>query len=202
MTKLKILLLLFIPAFIYSQSAGEVLANLQTKFKATKNFTADFVQVTKTGADKAEFKSSGKIYFKKGNKFRIELKDQVLVTDGKTVWNHNTKQKKVIITNYASEPSVLSLDKYLLEYPKLCDASFAGNSDNKIIELKPKKKNTGFKEIIIFPNETSILSKVEFTDANGNYFSFEFSNVKLNENLSDRQFSYTVPKGTRTVDLR
>lgn len=202
MMKLKILLLLFIPAFIYSQSAREVLSSLQTKFQSTKDFTADFVQVTKTGSDKKEFRSSGKIYYKKGNKFKIEMKDQLLVTDGKTVWNHNARQNKVIITNYASEPSVLSLDKYILEYPRQCEPSFAGNSGNKIIELKPKKKNAGFKEIIIFPSETSILSKVEFTDANGNYFSFEFSNVKLNENLSNRQFSYTVPKGTRTVDLR
>jgi chaperone LolA len=200
MMKMKILFILLIPALLYSQSAKEVLTSLQTRYKATKSFTADFVQITKTGTDKNGISSSGKIYFKKGNKFRIEMKDHLLVTDGKTVWSYSAKQNKVIITNYSSEPSVLSLDKYLLEYPQQCEASFAGNSGN--IVLKPVKKNTGFKEITIFPSNTSILSKVEFTDANGNYFSFEFSNVKLNENLSDRQFSYTVPKGTRTVDLR
>lgn len=202
MKKLLFLFILFIPVFIYSQSAKETLALLQIKFKSTKSFTADFTQVTQTGADKNGFKTSGKIYFKKGNKFRIEMKDQLLVTDGKTVWNHNAKQNKVIITKYDSEPSVLSLDKYILEYPQQCDVSFKEKSGIQVIELTPKKKNTGFKGITIYPDDSSILSKVEFTDANGNYFSFEFSNVKLNENLSDRQFSYTVPKGTRTVDLR
>lgn len=202
MKKLILLLICLIPAFVFSQSAKEELSSIQYRFKSAKSFTADFAQVTKTGLDKNEFKSSGKIQFKKNNKFRIELKDQLLITDGKTVWNHNTKQKKVIITRFDSEPSVLSLDKFILEYPQECEVSFTGDSSQKIIQLIPKKKNPEFKSIKIYPDETSLLSKVEFTDANGNYFSFEFSNVKLNENLNDRQFSYIVPKGTRAVDLR
>lgn len=200
MTKLKVLLILFFPVLIYSQSAKELLSGLQEKYKSIKSFTADFKQNTKTDLQKEPFQSSGKIYFKKNNKFRIEMKDQLLVSDGKTVWNANTKQKKVIITNFDSEPSVLSLDKFILEYPQQCDASFT--SANKVILLKPKKKNGEFRDIKIYPDKESILTKVEFTDSGGNYFSFEFSNVKLDENLSDKQFSYTVPKGTRTVDLR
>ena len=202
MTKLKILLILLFPILVYSQSAKEILTNLQNKYKSIKSFSADFVQQTKTELQKGEYKSSGKVYFKKSNKFRIEMKEQLMVSDGKTVWNQNTKQNKVIITNFDSEPSILSLDKFILEFPQQCEASFSGGAAGKIIQLKPRKKNAEFKDVKIYPNDSSILSKVEFTDSNGNYFSFEFSNVKLDENLSDKQFSYTVPKGTRTVDLR
>jgi chaperone LolA len=202
MTCIKILLILFFPVFIYAQTAKELLTDMQAKYNSVKCFTADFNQNTKTDLQKEPFKSSGKIYFKKSNKFRIEMKDQLLISDGKTVWNHNLKQNKIIITNFDSEPSVLSLDKFILDYPGQCDASYTGDAANKAILLKPKKKNAEFKNIKIYPDSGSILSKVEFTDAGGNYFSFEFSNVKLDENLSDKQFSYTVPKGTRTVDLR
>ncbi len=202
MTKLKILLILLFPLLVYPQSAKEILTSLQNKYKLIKSFSADFVQETKTELQKGEYKSSGKVYFKKSNKIRIETKEQLMISDGKTIWNHNLKQNKVIITNFDSEPSILSLDKFILEFPRQCEASFTGSSNRKIIQLKPSKKNAEFKDIKIYPDENTILSKVEFTDANGNYFSFEFSNVKLDENLSDKQFSYTVPKGTRTVDLR
>ena len=200
--KLKYLIfLLFMPALVYPQSAKDLLVKLQGKYKSVKSFTADFSQSTKAETGKDEFTSSGRIYFKKKDKFKIEFKDQILVTDGATVWNYNRKQNKVIITGFDNGPSVLSLDKFILEYPNECEASFAGEGD-KIIVLKPKDKDADFREIRITPDESTILSKVEFTDANGNYFSFRFTNVKLNENLSDKLFKYTVPKGTRTVDLR
>lgn len=202
MTKFKLALLLLIPMLLYSQTAKEQLTGLQNKYKAVKTITADFRQVTKSDAVENEYKSEGKLFFKKEDKFRLELKDQVLVTDGKTVWNHNTKAKKVIITKFDSEPSLLSLDRFILDLPNECDARFSGEGKDKCIQLKPKKKNSDFREIKIFPDNNSILSKLEFTDSNGNFFSFEFSNVKLDVNLSDKQFIYSVPKGTRTVDLR
>jgi len=202
MMKLKIFVLILIPVLIFGQNAKDQLAELQNKYKAVKSFTADFSQSTKAKSVEKEYKSSGKIYFKKEDKFRVELTDQILVTDGKSVWNHNVKQKKVIISKYDSEPSVLSLDKFILEFPKECDVRFAGEGSSRYILLKPRKSNSEFKEIRIFPDSKSILSKLEFTDANGNFFSFEFSNVKLDENISDKQFNYSVPKGTRTVDLR
>ena len=202
MRTIKILLMLLIPVFIYPQNAQDILKGLQNKYKQIKSFTADFEQATNAGIDKKEFKSSGRISFKKENKFRIELKDQTLVTDGKTVWNHNKKMKKVIITNYDSEPTVLSLDKFILEYPGECKVSFAGRGEGKVLFLQPVKNNSPFREIKIYPDESSILSRIEFTDANGNYFSFRFSNVKLDENISDKEFNYLVPKGIRAVDLR
>lgn len=202
MRKLLLLLLLFMPVLIYSQNAQEILKGLQNKYRQIKSFTADFEQITNAGVDKKEFKSSGRIFFKKENKFRIELKDQLLVSDGKTVWNHNIKMKKVIVTNYDSEPAVLSLDKFILEYPSECTVTFAKGGEGKTLFLQPKKNNTPFREIKIYPDEASILQRIEFTDANGNYFSFRFSNVKPDENIGDKQFNYIAPKGIRTIDLR
>jgi len=202
MMKYKLLFLLFLPTAVFSQSAKELLTELQNKYKSVNSFTASFNQVTRNGIEKNEFNSSGKIYFKKKNKIRVELKEQLLISDGKTVWNYNKKQNKVIISNNEAEPSVLSLDKFILGYPAECEASFTGKQEQKIILLTPKKKNAPFKEIKIYPDNSSILTKIEFTDTNGNYFSFGFTDVKLDGDIKDSQFMFTAPKGIRTVDLR
>ena len=201
MKKLNILFLFLIPALIYSQSAKETLLSFQNKYKTVKSFTADFAQETKSNLNKDTYKNSGKIYFEKINKFRIEFQGQLLITDGTSVWNYNKKQNKVVITNYNSEPSVFSLDKYILDYPKDCEATYF-NQAQKILLLKPKKKGMDFKDIKIYTSNSQIMSRIEFTDANGNYYSFEFSNVKLNEKINGQQFTFITPKGVRSVDLR
>ena len=48
----------------------------------------------------AKINFDGKFLFKKENQLRLELKNLIIVSDGKTNWNYNKKQNKVIITNY------------------------------------------------------------------------------------------------------
>ncbi len=85
----------FIQHWIYSQSAESVLKSLQNKFDSITDLSADVTQ-------KSNGKSSlsGKMYFKKENNLRIEFGNQTIVADGKTSWNYNKKDKKVIISDY------------------------------------------------------------------------------------------------------
>ena len=68
-----------------SNDAGEkLLGGLQDKFNKITNLSAEFNQTTNGKAA-----MNGKFFFKKEDKFRIELKNSTLVSDGITNWSYN-----------------------------------------------------------------------------------------------------------------
>ena len=86
-----LLLLLFLMQPVFSQNS-RLLKNLQSSFDSLKDFSADFVQL-----NNGKVNIEGKFFFKKENKLRLELKNLIIVSDGKTNWNYNKRQKKVIM---------------------------------------------------------------------------------------------------------
>lgn len=193
MKKLFIILLLLI---INSFSFASGLKGIQDKFSSLKDFT---VNVSQTGGVNLK----GKLSFKKENKMRLELNDILLISDGTTNWNYNSKQNKVLITEAdESETGLLSLNAMIFDYPELCNVTEKQSGEKNIIILIPKKSNLSFKEITITANKESLIEKVEIVDSNGGKSTITFSNYKIDQNLSDSLFTYKPAEGTSVIDLR
>ena len=112
----------------------KLLKDLQNHFNSVKNFSADLIQL-----NNGKVNLQGKIFFKKKNSLRVELKNIIIVSDGKTNWNYNQKQKKVIISDYdEKDPSALSLKRIIFDYPKECEVSDTVKNGEDILILKPK----------------------------------------------------------------
>ena len=195
-------ILLSIIFFSGSSTAQEngtsLLSRLQTKFDSTKDITADF-------AEKINGRSNltGKLYYKQGNKLRLELKEMLIVSDGVTNWNYNKKQNKVVISGYdSSNPSVLSLKELIDEYPDKCTVSEIYEDGNEILALKPKAQGMGFTDVKLWVNAESLIDRAVIQQAAGNTIEIDFSGYKLNRNLSDSKFKFIPPKGSSIIDLR
>lgn len=187
-----ILFLLIINSFVFASG----LKGIQDKFSSIKDFT---VNVSQTGGVNLK----GKLSFKKENKMRLELNDVLLISDGTTNWNYNSKQNKVLITEADdSETGLLSLNAMIFDYPKLCSVTENESAGKNIIILKPKKSNLSFREITITANKDNLIEKVEIVDTNGGKSTITFSNYKLDQNLNDTLFSYKPAEGTSVIDLR
>jgi len=187
--------------FVFSSnffSQENLLNSLQKKFNSASNFSAEFQQLTN---DKQNL--VGKFYYKKENKIRLELKNLLIVSNGNTTWNYNEKENKVIINNYNDDdPSILSLNKIINDYPEECTIKeIQEKGINKII-LTPKTNNLNFKNAELYVNSQNFIDKVIIEDLNGNKITIIFSNYILNKNLSDSYFSFKSPKGTQVIDIR
>jgi len=192
------LLVLFYSTVGFTQSAESVLKSLQNKFDSITDLTTDVAQ-------KSNGKSSlsGKMYFKKENNLRIELANQTIVADGKTSWNYNKKDKKVIITDYDEAGSgLLSINYLIYQYPSECDLSLSSEGSSQILILKPKSKKNNLGEVKLYITKENLIDKAVISNAATGTIEVSFSNYKLNQNFSDSKFSFTAPEGTTVVDLR
>jgi outer membrane lipoprotein carrier protein len=191
-------LLLFLIQPVFAQNS-RLLKNLQSSFDSLKDFSADFVQL-----NNGKVNLEGKFYFKKKNKLRLELKHLIIISDGKTNWNYNKSQKKVIISNYdENDPSVLSLKRIIFDYPSKCQVTEGSDSSSNVLILKPNI-NSGIDAFLIkiWVNKDNYVGKVSVIESSGNVLDVKFSNYKIDTGIPDSKFSFTPPQGTKIIDLR
>jgi chaperone LolA len=192
------LLVLFYSTVGFAQSAESVLKSLQNNFDSITDLTVDVAQ-------KSNGKSSfaGKMYYKQDNKLRIESGNQTIVADGKTSWNYNKKNNKVIISDYDEAGSgLLSINYLVYQYPSECDLSLSAEGSSQILNLKPKSKKNNLGEVKLYITKENLIEKAVISNQSRATMEVMFSNYKLNQNLSDSRFSFTAPEGITVVDLR
>jgi len=191
-------ILIIFTSVTFSQDAETVLKSLQNKFDSINDLTATVSQ--KVGG---KANSSGKLIFKKENKLRIEFPNQTIVSDGNTTWNYNKKDKKVIISNYDESGSgLLSINYLVNQYPSECNLSLSTDGDDQVLILNPKSKRNNIGEVKLFITKDNLIDKAVITNQATGTMEVSFSNYKLNQKISNSEFSFTPPEGTTLVDLR
>lgn len=178
--------------------AANLLSALQEKFDSIEDLSAKITQNVNGKSNLA-----GTLFFKKKNKIRLELKNQTIVSDGISSWNYNSKEKKVIISDYEADTnSLLSINYLVYDFPKECDLSSVENGNSKVLLLTPKSNRNGISKVELWINEENLISKALVSDINTGTIEILFSNYKLNQKISDSKFSFTPPEGSTVIDLR
>jgi len=204
---LKFFVIVLFVSNLYAQTAEELIKKVQNKFESISDLSADFTQTSIIPGSKSSVKNTGKLFYQKENKYRIEFKSVEIISDGSTIWNHNKKAKKVIINNADDETNTFSIKNLIVDLPKQSSAILIGNEkingrENKVISLKPKNKESNFESIKIWCDNNYMVHKVEIVDNNDASMVFELSSVKTNQNISSDKFAFKQPSGTEVIDLR
>ncbi|MEW6702925.1 MAG: outer membrane lipoprotein chaperone LolA [Bacteroidota bacterium] len=205
--KTKIFLFLFlVSSYCFAQSANDVLKRIQNKFNSINNFTANFTQSYYSSSGQNTGRSSGKFFYKRKNKFIVELKNQLIVSDGQTIWNSDKRFNRVVISSIADDPTSFSLERFVFDYPPLCKNKIIKDETvapgENLIELTPKDQDMEFKTVKIWTSEDGLISKLEVVDRGGMRYSFQFTDIKINQYLPDTKFAYSPSKGIQIIDLR
>ncbi|MBU2493852.1 MAG: outer membrane lipoprotein carrier protein LolA [Bacteroidetes bacterium] len=200
-----IVAILFIAINNYALDSLSVIKNLQNKFNTVQDFKSSFKQTTNKSFDDSELTLSGTFYYKKKNKFKIDLKNILLVSDGISIWNFDKRLNRVVINKIDENQSFLNLDDIINNYPELCTSNLLKeNSDSKFyaVSLKPKNNNLEFESATLWIDKNYILTKIKILDSSGSEYFVELSNIKLNQNLSDAEFVFITPEACKVIDFR
>lgn len=194
----KLLVLFFCAfSFYYAQDAASVIKDIQTRFGKIQDLTADVSQNS----------SISKFYYQKENKYRIETKGSVIVSDGSTIWTYTKKTNKVVISSPEDKDMQYTINNFVYSFPSQCKVKFegkekAGSEEFNIISMTPVKSAGTFSSIRIWSDNSNLIRKVNVADRSGSNLVFEFSNIRLNSNIPDSKFSFEPPKGSEVIDLR
>lgn len=193
---------------LYGQDVDEVLSRLQRKYESLRDLSASFTQVVRFGVMQSTQTFGGKLWMKKNNKYRIEMDQQTIVTDGQTVWTYSELNRQVFIDTFRDDPKSITPERLLATAPKNYFASLIGKEqldgvETIVLKLVPKDSKSSMKSMKLWIDPSSwLMTKVEVLDASETLTTYGAKDVKINAGIDDGLFRFTPPPGVDVIDLR
>ena len=212
--RIRIIGTIIIGVFLYAifAFAGDktetVIKKLQKRYDSIRDASVTYIQQVQFGVTKSEQSFSGTLTMKQGNRYRIEMEQQTIVTDGKSVWSYSKMNNQVLIDRYKDDPKSFSPDKVLVNLPSNYNAAMLGNEkmgdkEVSVLKLTPKKDKLNFKWMKIWVDpEEWLMKKIQVLDISDNLMTYLLNEIKINQGIPDTVFQYVAPSGVDVIDLR
>lgn len=193
------------------KKAKAILADVSKKYRSYDIIKTDFTSTLDNPQAKIKETQTGTIYLKsKTNKYKIVLKDQELISDGKTQWNYLKTDKEVQVSDFENDPNLLNPAKIFTIYEK--GYKYVSSDDTRIngkiynvIDLTPlDSKSPYFKIRLNIDRTTKHIGSAVIFDKNGNKYTYTINSFTPNFKASDSIFSFDAKQhpGVEVVDLR
>ena len=136
------------------------------------------------------------------------MPNNVLITDGETVWQYSVANKQVIIDQADKNGTNQLPGDFLLKYadgyaPKLVGEELLNGKQCYVLNLKSVSGDDYYQKIKVWIDKKKYYTqKIEQYDINDNVNIYTMKSVLKNLPVSDTKFHFTVPPGVEIIDLR
>ncbi len=205
--------ILFItPVFAQKNKANEaekLMDRISKRYKEFKSIKADFVYTIENKQQKSQEKQVGHILIK-GNKFTLDIANQLIICDNKTIWTYSREVNEVQVSDYSPKEGAIRLDDIFTMYGKgfmykIIDTKKEGNKELVYLELTPKDKKKKYFKLKVTVDKTNqtVLSTQVF-EKNGSIHTYYVTNQVPNLKFEDKKFVFDPKKypGVEVIDLR
>ncbi len=190
MKKILILILLF-PEILFCQNlAGDILKNVSQKTSSYKNIEAHFTTTIINESANLNISDKG-VLFIKDDSYRIEMKNQKIISDGQTNWIHLIEENEVQIMEIDDDEENINPSKIFTLYENGYNYNLIEeNQSHYIINLIPIK-STAFISIELKINKKEMhVSELKLFDKNGGKYIYFVTKFITNQNLDKKLFYF------------
>jgi len=195
------------PSGSKTKGGEELASQVEKKYKSLSDLSMDFTKVMGSEIFEAQTKIKGRMYLKNPDKFRTETADEVMVTDGVTLWTYSEENKQVIKDKLDRSKKIFKPNQYLSDFRAEYRVELKGEEKvNKVncykLELTPQKEDLFITKMTIWIDKKTLLAKkLEYWDSNDNQITLTFDRIKINQGMDDSKFVFKSPPGVEEVDL-
>lgn len=192
------------------KQAQEILKGVSAKYKSYKSVKATFIVTIENPEDKSKDVQKGTIYLK-GNKYKLNVAGQDVISDGKTVWTYVKDGNEVQINNVKNEDDAITPSNIFTIYEKGFLFKFAGEQTTngmvyqlvELVPVDPKKKNYFKIKLTINKNDKFITAAKVF-NKNGSIHTIALDKFIPDALSEDSIFTYSAASypGAEVIDLR
>ncbi len=192
------------------KSADKLLDLISKRYKNFKTMKADFIYAIDNKAENQKEKQKGTLYVK-GNKFRLDIAGQIIISNNETVWNYSKEVNEVQVNKYNPKENAIRIEDIFTMYNKGFLYKIDEEKKDKdgheiaVVELTPKDKKRNYFKIKLTIDRTNqtILKTIVF-DKNGSTHTYTITNQVPNFKLSEDFFTFNKSKypGVEVIDLR
>jgi outer membrane lipoprotein-sorting protein len=191
--------------------AKAILAEVSKKYRAYDVIKTDFTFTLDNPQAKIKESQTGTLYVKsKTNKYKIVMKGQDLISDGKTQWTYLKNEKEVQVNDVDNSPNALNPAKIFTIYEKGFKYLYSGETKvngktQHIIDLTPTdSKRSFFKVRLNIDKVSKQITNAVIFDKNGNRYTYQIRTFTPNVKVPESTFAFDARKypGVSVEDLR
>ena len=202
--------MLLLPLTAKAQPPSEAMERAARTYQALRSFTADFSQVIDDPM-LGNYRSQGRITQVNDGRLSLRFTEpdgELIVLDGRHVWMYlpSTEPGQVRKIPMSSLPDYFN-PRSLLDRPSRRFEAQTVRQDRlngrpaDVVVLVPKDPNLPFSEVTLWVDrEDGLPRRVQFKERSGSTRTFTFAQVRVNQPIPDRTFTFTIPRGVRVVD--
>jgi len=209
------LIVLFLAVFVNLQAqedkkAKGILDKLSAKTKSYATIRTEFSYALVNKDRKINNSQFWKLLLK-GDKYRLDMGDQLIISDGKTMWKILKNDKEVEISSSSSKEDALNPKNIFTMYEKGFKFKYVkeeklGTKIVHVIDLFPiVPKEKDYNSIRLFIDKTALqVLKSEIKGKNGNVYTYDIKKFVTNEAIEEAQLSFKKADfpGFEVNDLR
>lgn len=191
--------------------ARAILAEVSKKYRSYDVIKTDFTFTLDNPQAKLKETQTGTLYAKaKSNKYKVVLKSQELISDGKNQWTYSKADKEVQLSEVDNSLNALNPAQIFTMYEKGFKYFYNGekkvnNRAVHVIDLTPTDiKRSFFKVRLNIDKVTKRISNAVIFDKNGNRYTYLIRTFTPNVKIPESMFAFDAKKhpGVEVVDLR
>jgi outer membrane lipoprotein-sorting protein len=186
-----------------------LLQELSKNYRSMKSMEAQVVVEMQGGPTAGTERRKGRLQLR-GRKFRIDMGEQLIISDGHISWTYLKEMNEVNISNYETTPDQITPDHLFTLYEKgfdsFMESESGGDQDGTArIDLVPHNKSVSYFKVRLTINKGSrLVQKAVVFDKSGVQYTYSITGFKANPILKDDLFAFNPKEypGVEIVDMR
>ena len=187
-----------------------ILRELKAHYAAYKSMSMDFALQIKDQENTMDETRKGSMWVQ-GGKFRIQMGEQFIISDTKSIWVYQEDVNEVQINNYDADQEDFMSPSELFnlteaDYLVLSGGTVSeGGASFQVIELSPVDKSLDYHKIKLYvPAGSKTLKKAVLLGKDGIHYTYRIEKFSANPAVSEETFRFYPERylNIEVIDLR
>ncbi len=203
----KIIIIIFsvlISSNLFAIDREDVEKYIEKNFKSVKTIKLDY-------SDLNNKYNYGYIKAKKGNKYRINTYDRIIVCNGSKIWNYAVNNNKVMISKFDSDRSSLSIENIFFDILKNSKINnfkkeiSTNKNNNNLYSVDftisdSDKSKYKIDKLNVLINEKFDIKQINLS-YNGQEQRLKIKSLSINKKINDKEFNFKLPKNSQVIEI-
>lgn len=182
---------------------AEIVRKVKSVYASTRSAEVRFEQTGGAG------RALGKLTYATGDRYRLELPKQTLISDGTRVWTYTPDKRQVVVTRASKAPGRLTPEDLLTSFPG--DYNTELGPDQKIngksvwvVRCTPgsgKKIGDVTRATLYVDKTTFRFNQIDVESPSLGSVKLRILSAQYGLNVPSNRFTFTAPKDVRVIDL-
>jgi chaperone LolA len=202
-----VIMILVLCASAFAGNVTDIIDKSEALYSKSGVFSAKFTQTVSTGDFFDDEKIEGTLVMNYPRQFRIDTHEQVIVSDGDTLWAYSAENKQVTVEDVSESQEIITPADYLFNFKRNYSLDYdSTDMIDKVkvrrLSLRSKSQDQYVRSMKVYINASTFqIRRVVYRDLNDNKITLDFSDWKMGIKAMPEQFHFKTPRGVEEVRL-